>query len=391
MLTTTTHFASSANTSHVNTSQGPHCPPNNEDKYTIYSAVYSLVFVIGLISNIGALFVFCRIAKRKNASTVYLMNLAIADLLFGLSLPLRVVYYLKGGDWPFGDLLCRISGYFFYVSMYCSIFFLTCLSVSRYLSLVHHIKHQRTFTFRRCVIACISVWLFVLVTTAPFLLNGSQPSDGKIKCFEPVNVISWTRIMQMNYFALVVGFLLPFSVILTCYLLMIRHLVRFDCKSKRVKRDVAMTILVLLVFFICFLPYHVQRTVHLHFRVHHRDNCNLENTLRKSVVATLCLAVANSCFDPLLYIFVGQGFRTFIRTWLKKKEVDPIYTSSSSMVTISLAFIQRSRELEMSSLAPPRSCQTLIRAEAKGEKDEASKTENLINVEQNTDIATSIS
>ncbi|XP_072897722.1 cysteinyl leukotriene receptor 1-like [Hemitrygon akajei] len=384
MSTVMTPLISSANASHENSSQGSSCQSTTEYKYMIYSTVYSFVFVIGLVSNVGALFVFCRIAKRKNASTIYLMNLAIADLLFGLSLPLRVVYYLRGGDWPFGDFLCRISGHIFYVSMYCSIFFLTCLSISRYLSLVHHIKHQRIFTFRSCVISCVSIWLFVLVSSAPFLLNGSHQFEGKVKCFEPVNVTSWAYIMRMNYFALTVGFLLPFSVILFCYFLMIKHLARFTCKSKRYKRDVAMTILVLLVFFICFLPYHVQRTVHLHFLVHHHTNCDLENILRKSVVATLCLAVANSCFDPLLYIFVGQGFRTFIKMWLKKKKVDPMYTSSTSMLAISLAFIQRSRELEVFNLSPPHSCQIQTSAEAKEEND-ASKAQNFITDGKNSE------
>ncbi|XP_069753566.1 cysteinyl leukotriene receptor 1-like isoform X2 [Narcine bancroftii] len=348
MLTNAAPPATSANTWHLNSST---CP-SDDYKNIFYPVVYSFVCVIGLTSNMVALFVFCRIAKRKNQSTVYLMNLAIADFLFGLSLPLRVVYYLRKGDWPFGDFLCRISSYIFYVSMYCSILFLTCLSVSRYLSLVHFGKHQKGFTFRRCIIACISVWLFVLVAAAPFLLTGSQLFNGKVKCFESMNATSGIRIMKMNYFALIVGFLLPFTTILTCYLLMIKHLVRLSRKSKRIKRDVAMTILVLGVFLICFLPYHVQRTVHLHFLVHHRDNCHLENVLRKSVVATLCLAVANSCFDPLLYIFVGPGFKTFIKMKLKKKEVDPIYSSSTSMLAVSLAFIQHSREMEMSTYTP---------------------------------------
>ncbi|XP_078266022.1 cysteinyl leukotriene receptor 1-like [Rhinoraja longicauda] len=377
MLTDTTPQASSANASHANTTKS--CQSNDQYKYMVYSAVYSLVFVIGLFSNILALFVFCRIAKRKNASTVYLMNLAIADLLFCLSLPLRVVYYLRQGNWPFGDFLCRISSYFFYVSMYCSIFFLTCLSVSRYLSLVHQAMHQSVLTFRRCIIACVSVWLFVLASSAPFLLNGSQPFNGKVKCFEPVHVDSWTRIVQLNYFALIVGLLLPLTVIVICYVLMIRHLVRFDCKSKRVKRDVAMTILVLGVFFICFLPYHIQRTVHLHFLVHHPDNCDLENILRRSVVATLCLAVANSCFDPLLYIFVGQGFRTFIKMWLRNKEVDPAYNTSSSTFAISLAYIQQSRELEMSTLAPLQPEPTMGTAEAQKDHNRA-KQDNKTNL-----------
>ncbi|XP_067851061.1 cysteinyl leukotriene receptor 1-like [Heptranchias perlo] len=369
------------NTSYVNTSKGPLCPANDEYKYSVYSIVYSIVFVVGLLSNILALFVFYRIAKRKNASTVYLMNLAVADLLFVLSLPLRIVYYLRNGDWPFRDFLCRISTYIFYVSMYCSIFFLTCLSISRYLSAVHHVRHQRVFTFRRCIITCISVWIFVCAAAAPFLLTGSQVVNGKIKCFEPVHVASWTRIANMNYFALTVGFLIPFTIILICYSLIIKHLMGVSWGTKRVKRDLAMTVLVLGVFFICFLPYHVQRTVHLHFLVHHHTNCDLENDLRKSVVATLCLAVANSCFDPLLYVFVGQGFRTFVRTWFKKKEADSMYSSSSTKLAV--AFVQQGRELEMSSLRPIQTIQTLVDGGAEEEYNGLCETENLFNTEQN--------
>ncbi|XP_067898774.1 cysteinyl leukotriene receptor 1-like [Heterodontus francisci] len=361
----------------MNASNGSLCPVNDEYKYLVYSTMYSIVFAVGLLSNILALFVFYRIAKRKNATTVYLMNLAVADLLFVLSLPLRIVYYLRNGDWPFRDFLCRISTYIFYVSMYCSIFFLTCLSISRYLSIAHHARHQRVFTFRRCIITCVSVWIFVCVTAAPFLRTGSQDFNGKIKCFEPVHVISWSRIAKMNYFALAIGFLVPFTIILICYSLIIKHLMGVSWESKRVKRDIAMIMLVLGVFFVCFLPYHVQRTVHLHFLVHHHNNCDLENILRKSVVATLCLAVANSCFDPLLYIFVGQGFRTFVKAWLKKKEASTMYSSSSSKLFVSVSFVQQGRELELSSTAQIKASQTLIDGGDMGDHNVSSEAENV--------------
>ncbi|XP_038673402.1 cysteinyl leukotriene receptor 1-like [Scyliorhinus canicula] len=324
-----------------------HCPDESQYKYLVYSTVYSIVFVVGFISNTLALFVFHRIAKSRNASTVYLMNLAVADLLFVFSLPLRVVYYARKGDWPFRDFLCRISTYTFYVSMYCSILFLTCLSISRYLSMAHYTRHQRVFTFKRCIIVCIVIWLFVSVSTAPFLLAGSQTFEGKVKCFDPVHAASWNRIAKMNYFALTVGFLVPFAIILVCYSLMIKHLMRISWQSRQVKRDLAMIVLVLGVFFLCFLPYHIQRTVHLHFLVLHPPiDCKLEHILRKSVVATLCLAVANSCFDPLLYIFVGQGFRTFVKVWLKRKEPSTSYSSSSSKLCVSVSFVQQGRKLE---------------------------------------------
>ena len=83
--------------------------------------------------NTMALYVFCLRTKPKTTSVIYTINLAVTDLLVNLSLPTRILLYYSGGT----CLLCSYLHIFsYFVNMYCSILFLTCICVDRYISIV---------------------------------------------------------------------------------------------------------------------------------------------------------------------------------------------------------------------------------------------------------------
>uniref|UniRef100_A0A8C5PBL2 G-protein coupled receptors family 1 profile domain-containing protein n=1 Tax=Leptobrachium leishanense TaxID=445787 RepID=A0A8C5PBL2_9ANUR len=318
--TTTYNQQSLGNDSH-------YCEPDDTYKYQVYTAVYIVVFVVGLIFNVAALYVFCKINKKRGPSTLCLMNLAAADLLFIIFLPLRISYFRRDATWIFGDIMCRITTFSFYFSMYTSIFFLACLSVFRYFSVTSH----GTINVKKIVRVCALIWIFTGVSTSPFLLSGSLERENKTRCFEPPGMPTWTRLMYMNYYALIVGFIVPFLIILGFNGLLIRHIIHIPMEKRHVRRQVTLIVLVLLVCCVCFLPYHIQRTVHLYYMVHHPDICSLHNVLQRTVVATLCLAIFNSCLDPLLYVFVGHGFKTWILLMCKPKgSVNVRHLSSES-------------------------------------------------------------
>lgn len=119
---------------------------------------------------------------------------------------------------------------------------------------------------------------------------------------------------MMNYMSLALGFGLPFFIILLCYAGIIRTLLSRTHASRRQRgtgtKAIRMIVIVLLTFLISFMPYHVQRTIHLSFMSRDDTTCSELIAMQKSVVVTLCLAASNSCFDPLLYFFSGEGFRT---------------------------------------------------------------------------------
>lgn len=290
------------------------CNFSLEYKYTTYNVSYSLVFIFGLLGNASALYVFCKLSVKNRLSTIILINLAISDLIFILTLPLRIGYYMRmssdqrGGNQPdLLDLACRVSTYLFYISMYSSIYFLTALSVCRYLVLSGRLRHQNQIYCRRVRLACLGIWVWVVGTIVTYVgvLDGFRINAAG--CFEPRgNLATLDFLHRVNLLVLIMGFTLPLALVLLCYILMIRHILR--ARPGRRARDITMVCLVLLVFCLCFLPYHIQRTMHLIYARDRGTSCHDKDVLERSVVITLCLASANSCLDPLIFLFVGNGF-----------------------------------------------------------------------------------
>ncbi|XP_068136980.1 cysteinyl leukotriene receptor 1-like isoform X2 [Hyperolius riggenbachi] len=307
------------------------CPPEDDFKHVVYTSIYIIVFIFGLLFNGAAIYVFCKIRKKKGISAICLLNLAVADLLCITILPLKISYYYKGAVWIFGDFLCRVTSYSFFLSMYSSIFFLACLSTLRYIS----VAYPGTITKKKVIITCACIWVFTMASTSPFLLTGTVVRDGITKCFEPGHIPAWKKILNMNYYALIVGFILPMIIIIVFDVLLIKHIMHLPMEKRSIRKHVTMIVLVLLVCCVCFLPYHVQRTIHLHYLVHHQEICDLQKALQKTVVATLSLAVLNTCLDPLLYVFVGHGYKSWILLICRAKKTGQVNQESTNSSGVS--------------------------------------------------------
>ncbi|XP_029627976.1 cysteinyl leukotriene receptor 1 isoform X2 [Salmo trutta] len=294
------------------------CPSIDEFRNQVYSTVYSIITVFGLAGNGFALLVLVKTFRQRSAFHIYMLNLAVSDLLCVSTLPLRVLYYVNKGHWNLGDFLCRLSSYALYVNLYCSVFFMTAMSVTRFLAIVFPVQNLRLVSERRARLVCVCIWVFICAVSSPFLMTGQHlhPATNKTKCFEPPERRTGgglNKLIMLNYLSLAVGFVLPFLVILLCYAGIIRALLSRQHTAQRQKgagsKAIRMIIIVMLAFLLCFMPYHIQRSVHLSFLSQTATSCSELVYMQKSVVVTLCLAASNSCFDPLLYFFSGEGFR----------------------------------------------------------------------------------
>ncbi|XP_060775283.1 cysteinyl leukotriene receptor 2 isoform X3 [Neoarius graeffei] len=281
-------------------------------KYQAYTITYTIMFPVGFLANLAALFVFLRQTTKKTVNTVFMTNLAISDVCFSLTLPFRLIYYFKKCQWDFSDWLCRLCIYSFYMNLYTSVLFLTSLSVLRYLAVVHPILNKTLVTMRRAILGCFCIWVFVAILSLPFLISGSPHVNGKISCFEVKNKTNWKRIEPLNHVGLVFGFLIPFIIILGCYGCIIQRLFSSRILQKRRQsqhwRSVYLIIVILSTFLLCFAPYHIVRTLHLRAAV--SENKEQETYLLDIVVITRCMAASNCCLNPLLYYFAGENFRT---------------------------------------------------------------------------------
>lgn len=285
-------------------------------EHQIYAIIYSIILLPGLIGNVLALWVFHMYVKETKKAVIFMINLAVADLLQVLSLPLRIYYYLNN-SWPFGRGLCMFCFYLKYVNMYASIFFLACISVRRCMMVLYPLQY--TACRRRIDRSlCVAGWLFVCLCCLPFpLLRDDRKNDDTGTCFAElplVPVAPWAGLVLLVG-AELLGFLLPFGVVGTCTWLTAGSL-REEGGSRRVPQDrgekrraLRMVLSCAGVFLLCFLPYHITFPLHYIAKAGWRTNCTFRSTVLRCHPVTLCLASLNCCLDPVMYYFTTEEFR----------------------------------------------------------------------------------
>ncbi|NXP19073.1 PAR4 protein, partial [Scytalopus superciliaris] len=270
--------------------------------------LYTLVFLVGLPSNALALWVLATRAERLT-STVFLMNLAAADLLLVLVLPFKISYYFLGNDWPFGEGLCRLTTALFYGNMYCSVLLLTCISLDRYLAVVHPFWSRPIRTPALAARACGAVWLCSAALPLPLALQRqSYPllGAGLTLCHDVLPRQDDDG-YYFYYFACLIGgaFLLPLLVVLFSYCSVLRVLLR---AGQRYSHSAKLTALVVFTLVAFYAPSNVL------LLVHYSSRCSrLHGELYISYMLSLAVSAGNSCADPFVYYYVSEDFRDKVR------------------------------------------------------------------------------
>lgn len=137
------------------------CHPTHLDinRYAVV-VIYILVTLLSLVGNSLVMLVILYNRSTCSVTDVYLLNLAIADLLFALTLPVWAASKVNG--WTFGPILCKIFSYVKEVTFYSSVLLLACISMDRYLAIVHATS---TLIQKRHLVkfVCIAMWLLSVI------------------------------------------------------------------------------------------------------------------------------------------------------------------------------------------------------------------------------------
>ncbi|XP_067374353.1 P2Y purinoceptor 4 [Channa argus] len=301
------------------------CRFEEDFKYILLPVSYSLVFVVGFVLNAMAVWIFLKM-RPWNRSTVYMFHLALSDLLYVLSLPTLIYYYANNSDWPFGKPACKVVRFLFYVNLYCSILFLTCISVHRYLGICHPIKALTLVSTRHAHLVCGMVWFLVTVCLVPNLYFVTiSKRDNATLCHDTTTHGDFKEYVDYSSVVMVLLFVIPFLIIVVCYCLMARALCQPRLGVSAIQQGAAsrqksikLIIVVLVVFVVSFVPFHVTRTLYYTSRVLDL-NCNLLNIINLTYKITRPLASVNSCIDPILYFLAGDHYRSKIISYLTMK------------------------------------------------------------------------
>uniref|UniRef100_A0A3B3HF99 G-protein coupled receptors family 1 profile domain-containing protein n=1 Tax=Oryzias latipes TaxID=8090 RepID=A0A3B3HF99_ORYLA len=245
--------------------------------------VYIVTFVLGFPANVLAFYTFCKKMQE-------VMN----DMV-----------------WKLPYALCPLSGFVFYMTIYTSTFFLTAVSVERYLGVAFPIQHSLKRRPVYAVAASIFCWIFSflhlsIVFIVPFIgqvesPNSTSPSGMSQKevCYKNFTEAQLQVLLPVRLELCIVLFCIPFLISSFCYINFIRILSKLQHIDRRRRlRAIGMALGTLVVFALCFGPYNVSHIVGYITKK--------SPTWRDK--ALLC-STFNACLDPFIFYFSSSAVR----------------------------------------------------------------------------------
>ncbi|XP_009993958.1 PREDICTED: C-C chemokine receptor type 6 [Chaetura pelagica] len=276
---------------------------------------YSLICIIGLVGNVFVVMTFALYERAKSMTDVYLFNMAIADILFVLTLPLWAVYY-AADKWIFGDFLCKMTKGIYAINFSCGMLLLAFISMDRYIAIVQATKSfkLRARTLAHSKLICLVVWVSsILISTSSFLYNESYTFSNETKevCDQRFDKMSESKVLKSLLLFLQVGFgfFIPFMFMLFCYTFIVKSLQQAQNSNKN--KAIRVIVLIVAVFLVCQVPYNIVLLVTAINMGKVGKSCENDKIMSYAKYSTETIAFLHCCLNPVLYAFIGVKFRSY--------------------------------------------------------------------------------
>lgn len=280
---------------------------------SVVCIILSLSFIIGTPGNCIVIWTVCTKMKQASPSVLLILNLAIADVLVLITLPIWI--YSFADSWVFGIVFCKILVFIIYCSMYASIFLITALSLERLMAVFYPFTIQRYKTKQKIALIMFLIW-FLSVTFGISVIPFQETEDinGQLLC-TCRNYSSNGQKVSYLLLETLAGFVIPFLVICTCYMCVARRISRMTYQSKR--RSERLIASVVVAFILCWFPHHlfnILDIVSIHIELGNKEmSLALDEIVDRGVYISGALVFISSCINPLLYAFAARRFQNHLR------------------------------------------------------------------------------
>ncbi|KAM4693945.1 G-protein coupled receptor 171 isoform 1-T2 [Discoglossus pictus] len=293
-----------------------------------FTYFYYIIFTVGFFGSCFALWAFTRKGNNQKSTSIYLINLLIADFLLTLALPFKIVIDLGVAPWRLKIFHCQVTACIIYINMYISIIFLGFVSMDRCLQTIHSSKLYQVQKRGFAMMISSVVWALVLSIMLPNMLIpiNDIPEKETVGCIDFKTKIGKDWHVFSNFISIAI-FLNCSCIILISNYLSIKQLCRNkDCNEyNNIKQAMVNIFLVTAGYIICFLPYHIVRIPYTLSQSDVITDCSLKQVLFHVKESTLLLSISNLCFDPILYFYLSKTFRSKItKTFSLKREVNVV-------------------------------------------------------------------
>ena len=286
--------------------------------------VFGVIFLVGVVGNSTLVYIVLRHKKLHNAPNIFIVSLALGDLLLILvSVPFSATVFTFI-SWPYGQAVCKLNEFLQTLSLGVSVFTLTALAGDRYTAIMYPMKKMGSTETTRTVLTAVGIWALALVLAVPDAVASqveSSPNYTHIQfCTQHPSAWGMTYVRAHILTRFLFYFLLPLSVIAAMYALMARVLVLSSKKMPgegqaqkqlQARKKVARLVLgFVLVFALCWLPRHS------YLMWYAFGNRHFTMFWLVTKIAGFCLAFLNSCLNPLALYFLSKQFQQLYNRYL---------------------------------------------------------------------------
>ncbi|KAF6372179.1 neuropeptide FF receptor 2 [Rhinolophus ferrumequinum] len=295
----------------------------------VFIISYCLIFFLCMVGNTVVCFIVTRNKHMHTVTNLFILNLAVSDLLVGIfCMPITLLDNIIAG-WPFGSIMCKLSGLVQGISVASSVFTLVAIAVDRFRCVIYPFKPK--LTIKTALVTIVIIWVLAIAIMSPSVimldvqeekyyrvrLNSQNKTIPVYWCREDWPSMEMRKIYTTVLFASI--YLAPLSFIVIMYgrigISLFRMTVphtgkqnqeQWQMVSKKKQKVIKMLLVVALLFILSWLPLWT-----LMMLSDYADLSPSELQLINIYIYPFAhwLAFCNSSINPIIYGFFNENFR----------------------------------------------------------------------------------
>ncbi|XP_070551729.1 QRFP-like peptide receptor [Ptychodera flava] len=301
---------------------------------SVINTLYGICIFMIVVGNVMVIVaVFLEPKLRTSPTNLLIVSLACSDLLVGCYYIPAVIMWDDALHLMLNVVICKLDGFLTLTSTGASVFTLIAIAVDRFRAIVTPFKPKITRLQASIMVAvawacAMSYALYLPISVeygAEVLFDGNQTFSRPYCALKPEYRDKHKYFRTSDCFVL---FFIPLLVLLFLYVPMVYKLwiekEPISSTGRRKKRAVKMLCMVVIIFFMMWLPYYS-----LYLYAQYGDIANRKINLRVYGLVAICLNFSNSWINPIIYGCFNENFRKayknaiLCRIWTSSRRVFP--------------------------------------------------------------------
>nr|XP_019935592.1 PREDICTED: leukotriene B4 receptor 1-like [Paralichthys olivaceus] len=307
------------------------------EETAVTCVILGLSFLIGAPGNLLVIWTILRHVKQRSHTVVLILHLAFADLLVLITLPLWI--YSLAYSWVFGEASCKAIAFVITASMYSSVFLITLMSVERFLAVRYPFASADWKRKKALNKVLLILWTLAFLFSIPVI--PTQVMDHEQCLYREYSSV--TQELVCVLLETLVGYIIPFSILVVCYGCLCSRITQMTFKSKR--KSTVLIASVVVVFGLCWTPHHIGNVlslVILGIQGSFSDAAkSLESVRSTMILIAGAMVFISSTVNPILYMFAARTFRSSLRDIGIKKLFRHISSTSPGEGNREVSFVSK--------------------------------------------------